>query len=382
MKETIIFCEFVTKMIVRLSYFLVLFLLYFSEGQRRIRFGQKVTTPKRYMVYLTQAKRHYDSWICGGAIISRFHILTSAACVEDVTDLYAISGTMSYISPNKIHHNVCSKNTKRKIVYTCIPKEYKLDYEKVDVWSYNDIAVVRVDIQYDFSDPLYDKHCQFRPNSIPINFNIANENKGRAVVTFGFGHQSLWRLKHTTDDYNYADLMYTSAQISDQGKCKAAYLKPNLTENIEKYMICTNASGNIDSNGKLVQRRTDSVNEDDSLTRRQGGICQNDHGGPLVTWINEEETVLGVGSVFRVNKESKCEGPYLYTSTARNKVFIECLLEETDRRSFDICNQEASELGFKIVRRYVVWNEDDAAIVDDSEVKIRKQINMNFVGMG
>lgn len=56
--------------------------------------------------------------------------------------------------------------------------------------------------------------------------------------------------------------MYTSAQISDQGKCKAAYLKPNLTENIEKYMICTNASGNIDSNGKLVQRRTDVSTSD------------------------------------------------------------------------------------------------------------------------
>ncbi|CAG9564858.1 unnamed protein product [Danaus chrysippus] len=102
--------------------------------------------------------------------------------------------------------------------------------------------------------------------------------------------------------------------------------------------------------------------EDDSLTRRQGGICQNDHGVPLVTWINEEETVLGVGSVFRVDKDTKCIGPFLYTSTARNKVFIECLLEETNqRRSIDICNQEASKLGFEIVRRYVIWNEDDTA---------------------
>ncbi|CAG9569435.1 unnamed protein product [Danaus chrysippus] len=267
--------------------------------------------------------------MCGGAIISRFHILTSAACVEDVTELYAISGTISYVPPQDIHSNGCTKNTKRKIVYTCIPKEYNLDYKQVETWSYNDIAVVRVDIQYDFSDPQYDKYCQFRPNSIPVNFNIANENKDRDVITFGFGHQSLWRLKDTKKDFNYPHLMYTRAKISDQGKCKAAYQKPNLTENIVKYMICTNASGNIDINGKLVQRRRDLVNEDDFLTRRQGGICQNDHGVPLVTWINEEETVLGVGSVFRVNKDNKCEGPFLYTSTARNKVFIECLLEET-----------------------------------------------------
>ncbi|CAG9573070.1 unnamed protein product [Danaus chrysippus] len=264
------------------------------------------------LVYLTQVKRHYDNWMCGGAIISRFHILTSAACVEDVTDLYAISGTISYVPPQSILTNGCTKNTKRKIVYTCIPKEYKLDYKQVETWSYNDIAVVRVDIQYDFSDPQYDKHCHFRPNSIPVNFNIANENKGRDVITFGFGHQSYWRMKYVREDYNYPDLMYTTAKISDQGKCKAAYQKPNLTEKIVKYMICTNASGNIDINGKLIQRRTD-----------------NDHGVPLVTWINEEETVLGVGSVFRVDKDTKCIGPFLYTSTARNKVFIECLLEET-----------------------------------------------------
>lgn len=77
-----------------------------------------------FQVYLVKApfsQKIYDSWLCGGALVSKEFILTSAACVEDVDYLYAIAGYRKYIKDKFIEYDDCTKTMKKKVIYTCVP---------------------------------------------------------------------------------------------------------------------------------------------------------------------------------------------------------------------------------------------------------------------
>ena len=69
---------------------------------------------------------------------------------------------------------------------------------------------------------------------------------------------------------------------------------------------------------------------------------QNDHGGPLVTWVGSKEVLIGVASVFIVSDDLKCMGPYLYTSTQCNGAFLDCILSNSDlpdvKKRWDVIN--------------------------------------------
>jgi hypothetical protein len=45
-----------------------------------------------------------------------------------------------------------------------------------------------------------------------------------------------------------------------------------------------------------------------------------------VAWSGKREILIGVASVFRVTPENTCTGPYLYTSTQCNGVFLDCII--------------------------------------------------------
>ncbi|XP_022827741.1 uncharacterized protein LOC111357338 [Spodoptera litura] len=94
-------------------------------------------------------------------------------------------------------------------------------------------------------------------------------------------------------------------------------------------------------------------------TRRQYGICQNDHGGPLTTWVGNSEILVGVATMFRVNRSSwnACIGPHLFTSTLCNGEFIDCTLSnKTSRRS--VCDAPAIMRGYHVIENYVHWTTD------------------------
>ena len=67
---------------------------------------------------------------------------------------------------------------------------------------------------------------------------------------------------------------------------------------------------------------------------------QNDHGGPLVTWVGAHEVLIGVASVFKVSEDFKCIGPFLYTSTQCNGAFLDCILT---RSNFDFDSEQLSK---------------------------------------
>ncbi|XP_068625406.1 uncharacterized protein [Battus philenor] len=101
---------------------------------------------------------------------------------------------------------------------------------------------------------------------------------------------------------------------------------------------------------------------------------QNDHGGPLVTWVGGREYVIGVASVFRVNADSQCEGPYLYTSTQCNGAFISCVIKPKSRRYDPICDLPPKERGFDMVHKYISWINHTDGPADNERIQIRPQV--------
>ncbi|CAH0721139.1 unnamed protein product, partial [Brenthis ino] len=336
-----------------------------------------------YLVPAEESSRNYDSWICGGAIIHPFLVLTSAACIEDVEKAYVIAGYHKYVKLSDLDKNECTKNMKRKIVDTYVPLSYELDYSNIEKWSALDIAVVKVDKQYRFDDQNFTKYCSYPPNKIDVNFDKQNEKPGTQAIVLGWGHTSKWRMEEDERDHNVKELLYGPTIIYPKNECKKYYIKPNLSNIIDKYMICTDDYGLLYDSGatdlthqyvpELEQMKLEyftdyDVNSDDAIIDNvsktnpdaeilgsKPGICQNDHGGPLISWINGTETVLGVASVFRVNQNLECVPPFLFTSTYRNKDLVKCLLN--DKVDPNGCLQSQNEENNKILSRRMYWNE-------------------------
>ncbi|XP_026323004.1 uncharacterized protein LOC113232476 [Hyposmocoma kahamanoa] len=104
-------------------------------------------------------------------------------------------------------------------------------------------------------------------------------------------------------------------------------------------------------------------NEDDNtekswLEKFGHGICQNDQGGPLVTWIGGRETVIGVASAFLVTTKMECKGPFIFASTACSSKLILCVMRSKLRRSAADCDQVAQESGQRVVETVIDWENN------------------------
>ncbi|KAJ8715577.1 hypothetical protein PYW07_010059 [Mythimna separata] len=409
--------------IFKLDFVLFLNIFYVCDCARRIKDGALVSSDKRYIVYLVKAPisdKIYDAWVCGGAIVSSLYIITSAACVDDVEYMYAIAGYKKYVRDEDIEKDPCTKEKKKKIVYTCIPLKYDLQYDKLDKWSYIDIALVKVESPYDFKDDSYKTLCSYIPTSIPVNYDQRFQEADLDGLVLGWGHTDLWRRPDDVRNYNQEMLRYARIKIMDKNSCKLHYNQyPGMDNVIDKYMICTLEKGDLDENGEMTMaesvklngctgrlRLFGDVNEpcDDDVTgqnilrsnqtlnetiielnnktifkqnndTRRSGICQNDHGGPLVTWVGASEVLIGVASVFKVSDDSKCMGPYLYTSTQCNGAFIDCILSGGTRRA--ICDSPPIKRGYDTLEKYISWKKHPAGAAAN-EVKKMKKINEKF----
>ncbi|XP_075986433.1 uncharacterized protein LOC142983445 [Anticarsia gemmatalis] len=400
------------------------------NSQRRIVNGREVKSEKKYMVYLVQADidpQNYDYWLCGGALVTRSFILTSAACVEDVQYIYAIAGYKKYVMKNDLDGDECIKNTRKKVVYTCVPKKYTFNYDRTDRWAYIDIALAKTEAPFSKNDDNF-KFCDYVPVPIPINFETRYQEPGIDCLALGWGHRKVWRQPEDYKNYNEAYLRYASTKITDKGTCKDQFTElKGMDAVIDEYMLCTLEKGALNENGtydrdgnidladgcsrrdaqlgrckedarrrpagvvirdksytykgktynftsdeyvwfddgevKLKKKRKGQVGErgggggDESEKPKFAGICQNDHGGPLVTWVGPQEQVIGVASVFKVNKNHECVGPFLFTSTQCNGRFLNCILEannENARRAFH-CDSSPKVKGFDTLENNISW---------------------------
>ncbi|CAG4967601.1 unnamed protein product [Parnassius apollo] len=322
-----------------------------------------------YLIKSDKSEKAYSGWTCGGVIVSPEYIVTAAACIEDVQYLYAIAGYKKYVPSTDVDNDKCTKEMKKKIVYTCVPKSYQFDYGNVGKWSAIDIGVVKVESPYNFDDNRYQEICSYKPNKININYDPKYQEPGVDALVMGWGHLEKWRQPGDDTIYTQTEPRYASTQILNKKKCKDIYADfPDLQVIIDKYMICTNEWGNINADGDQISTIKPTAEGCSAL--RYG----NDHGGPLITWIGGHEVLIGVASVFRVNANSQCEGPYLFTSTQCNGAFLYCVLNSDKRRKNSICDQSPRTRGFDMVHRRISWANHPDGPAENEVVKIRPQI--------
>ncbi|XP_072932309.1 uncharacterized protein [Epargyreus clarus] len=340
---------------------------------RRILYSKTVGVGKRpYMVYLQltkeSAKAHkYRGWLCGGVIVDPYYVLTSAACVEDADHFYIVSGTTKFVDSFDYKNNDCVCKHRRKVVWKCIPKNYKFDFQDSIKWSSNDIAIVKVNKPFKFG--IVESDCEFATSLVCYN-NVSRdlEKAGTKGWIAGWGSGSNFRegvyrsTAHIPE--NAKCLQEAKVCVMDNEQCAKKWA-PRFRNIITQYMICTK-----DVMKKLseicdkkyanctdveTRRHLEAPGEDyqidigrhlrdpdDYAARRMtshGGFCENDHGGPLIVKYRNKERVIGVISACKIDPKShSCHGPFLYTSVFKNRQFISCAInkdvEENCRRVF------------------------------------------------
>lgn len=77
---------------------------------------------------------------------------------------------------------------------------YNMSYDKIEMWSYIDIAAVKVESPYDFKQILPVPECSSHPepeawvpNKIQINYEAKYQSPGTDSLVLGWGHKSKWR---------------------------------------------------------------------------------------------------------------------------------------------------------------------------------------------
>ncbi|CAH0721132.1 unnamed protein product, partial [Brenthis ino] len=371
---------------------------------RRILYSKKVGPGKRpYMVYLQltkeSAKAHkYRGWLCGGVIVDPFYVLTSAACVEDADKFYIVSGTTKYVDSFDYKKDECVCKHRRKVVWKCIPKNYKFDFKDSVKWSSNDIAIVKVDKPFKLG--VLEKGCEFATDLICYN-NISREleKAGTKGYIAGWGsggnfREGVYRRQKVHIPENAKYLQEAKVCIMDNEQCAKKWAK-RFREIIAQYMICTKDltkrlseicdkkyANCTDVESRRVDQEDDEhapfridvgrhLRDPDDYTARRfvktGGFCENDHGGPLIVKYQGKERATGVISACKIDPKShRCHGPFLYTSVFQNRQFISCAInkdvEKHCRRVFrsGITHEEWS----------VTWNKEDED--DDDDKALRK----------
>ncbi|XP_063369354.1 uncharacterized protein LOC134657722 [Cydia amplana] len=360
---------------------------------RRILKGTAISDTRPYMVYLRPAKMTPaldPNWLCGGVIIHPRYILTSAACIEDVTHFYIVSGTHRWVPPKQT--NECIKNGATKAIWKCVPKTYRFDgteYNNIQ-WMENDIAVVMAAEPINFNKRV--QGCDFIPQMIRFN-NVSDEFEAPETsasvagwgstqdftdptdaIDFGAATAIATDIPSTVVDNPYPDitrsinsvqLMEADVEILPKGNCKSLWL-PRYHEVIDNYMICGKNifydELHLDCEENQMEcRELVYTPEDGGVVRRHqgkkfeklvlqslkrlkilrrarqkslrregkevGGFCENDHGGPLITGQGKTSMVIGIISAYRtLNSSKRCVGPFLYTSVFNNRNLINCAI--------------------------------------------------------
>ncbi|KAI8423135.1 hypothetical protein MSG28_014211 [Choristoneura fumiferana] len=282
---------------------------------RRILYSKTSKRGARpYMVYLQltkeSAKAHkYRGWLCGGVIVDRYYVLTSAACVEDADHFYVVSGTTKFVDSFDYKDNECVCKHRRKVVWKCIPKNYKFDFHDSIKWSSNDIAIVKVNKPFKLG--VCEKGCEFATDLVCYN-NVSRdlEKPGTKGVIAGWGsgsnfREGVYRRQKPYTPENAKCLQEAKVCIMDNEQCAKKWSQ-RFRSIITQYMICTK---------------------------------DNDHGGPLIVKYQGKDRVIGVISACKIDPKShNCHGPFLYTSVFKNRQFISCSIfkdtEESCRRVF------------------------------------------------
>ncbi|CAH0597749.1 unnamed protein product [Chrysodeixis includens] len=323
------------------------------------------------------------SWLCGGALVSPSYVLTSAACLKEISHVYVIAGYKKYVIVEKIDEDECTRLTKRRIVTKVLPAGFSLG-----TWYKNDVAIGVVDRPYDFYNMAYKVICSYVPGSISINFQSNYERENTHAVVYGWGGDH-GREPGRLNDLNSRYMKEGRTIVTDPSVCSSRMALP-----MEANVLCAYGAGFMTSDGRdvnpielyddcarrfnLDEDATGQCLDDDAYThsasrraenqtkiktidepnrnksdfnvtnqRRQqfkmepsSGNCWNDHGGPLVSWIGKTEILIGVAlnSLYTANYE--CQGPFLFISTSKSKDLLQCLLNSENEQKRQECKEK------------------------------------------
>lgn len=385
--------------LILISYFILTQTASVCNGERRIIEGRNVTRNHTFVVYLRKAEtdlKSYVGWLCAGVIMAPDLVLTSAACVEDVQNLYVIAGTEKYVK-DEVRNDECLETMLKKVVHICVPKAYDLNYDKLDKWANYDIAVIKVESKI-VGDEGYTTHCSYAPTVVEINYEDRKlQDTDSEALVLGWGHAKYWREENDTTNYNQELLQYGATKIYDKNKCLKDYEMYKMDRVIKKYMICTSGSASFNDDGDYIGNGNTTLRNGDNETvpiesnstshhpTSSGvGICQNDHGGPLLFWDRNQPVVIGIASAFKV-KDRECTGPFLFTSTYCSANFLRCVAAgfknqadsgKTRRSMPEYCNLPAQERSFDIIQRTISWADHPDGPAENEKIFLRPQISL------
>ncbi|PZC77024.1 hypothetical protein B5X24_HaOG203894 [Helicoverpa armigera] len=338
------------------------------NNSRRIVIGTEALNNRPYMVYLklptnNPKYKDYRRWLCGGVIIHDEYILTSAACIEDAKHFYIVSGTFRHDEADDRYSNPCIKNGAKKAIWKCIPRNYVFDGHENDNirWMNNDIAIVRVEDEFDFTRRV--RGCDFIPRPVCYNNQSAKLEEPDSTASIA-GWGSTFRYNDNNNaDAGKQNLLETNVIIIPKQQCKQRWgrryhniienymictkdIVPDLSEICsEKYVDCTDVQYSDSEEGGT--RRVLNPNQlvlhsayHNASGRRQnigsGGFCENDHGGPLVAGEGVNAMIIGIISACLVKENTnRCYGPFLYTSVYKNRALINCAVFKDAQSSCD-----------------------------------------------
>ncbi|XP_049880454.1 uncharacterized protein LOC126376947 [Pectinophora gossypiella] len=348
-----------------------------TDSQRRIKNGLDVNNEVKYIAYLIKAPHApviYDAWVCGGAIVHPEFIITSAACIEDVHFMYAIAGYKNYPETDAIVMGWGHKDKWRVPGDTVDYNQPTLKYSSVLLQKKEDCKEYYRNI--DGMDEVIDKYmlCATKAGGIDAKGNLFVRSPPLAdgcannYVRIGGLCQSPEVLKHLTiltDEETEKPITPppppNNYQNPSHEPTPAEALVPDVTYKSYSASDSVNVKGTDDDTTITFDdiafrfRRTQMGTTLTNFSRRVG-ICQNDHGGPLVTWVGKHEVLIGVASAFRVSQHYECIGPYLFTSTQCNGAFLNCIINNmTSTRRDPVCDLPPGERGYEIVERRISW---------------------------
>ncbi|CAB3258343.1 unnamed protein product [Arctia plantaginis] len=357
-----------------------------------------------FQVYFVQSpftRNFQNSWVCGGAIVTPTQILTSAACLIEAENIYAIAGYKKYITAENIDRDECTRAKKQRVVKIFIPTGYNLDYENPAQPKNINIGVAVVEKPYNFSDFSYLIHCSYEPQPILVNFENIHDIINSRAVTLGWGVRG--KTPEFRKETKYQLLQETSTMVVDKKICTSITDTKQIHQLINKYHLCgtinlqevtedsvfetlsfdaykhrgsgskrgnsgfkdifgyrrgyneeDNSEPRDETENITLETRINMNNKNNYGTRKaiHPNICQNNLGSPLIKWIHDREVIIGITSNTNINGE--CDGPFLYVSTAASSKIIKCLLE-TNPLTRMLCNKRISDEPYEIQEIDIMW---------------------------